>query len=76
MSEYLPYKSFEWNNEVWTKEKILELDDKGDTGYLFSVDLHIPKEQHDPPMTSVCCSQARHFCLFHVQILVCGMCSF
>ena len=60
MCESLPYKDFMWNKENWTKEKILALDDcyddddnndkddnKETTGYLFSVDLHIPKELHN-----------------------------
>ena len=37
MCEYLPVKIFQWNNDEWTKEKILSLDDEGSTGYLFSV---------------------------------------
>ena len=47
MSEYLPYKSFKWNKDIWTREKILDLNDKGDKGYLFAVDLHIPVKLHD-----------------------------
>ena len=47
MCEYLPYKNFKWNNDVWTIEKIMSLDDKGIQGYLFSVDLHIPTKLHD-----------------------------
>jgi hypothetical protein len=47
MCEYLPYANFKWNNDEWNTEKILELNDKADTGYLFSVDLDIPNELHD-----------------------------
>lgn len=47
MCEYLPYKGFKWNNDDWTTDKILSLDDKGAKGYLFSVDLHIPEDKHD-----------------------------
>ena len=47
MCEYLPYADFEWNTDEWTNEKILQLEDKGDTGYLFNVDLHIPEKLHD-----------------------------
>jgi hypothetical protein len=46
MSSYLPYKDFHWNTEEWTAERILELGDKGDTGYLFEVDLHYPNHLH------------------------------
>jgi hypothetical protein len=47
MSEYLPYEKFKWNKEKWETNKILELNDKGDKGYLFDVDLHIPEKLHD-----------------------------
>lgn len=47
MSEYLPYKDFKWNTDEWDVNKIQKLDDKADTGYLFNVDLHIPKDKHD-----------------------------
>jgi hypothetical protein len=47
MCKFLPYKDFEWNNDVWTKEKILSIDDKADIGYTLSVDLHIPEHLHD-----------------------------
>ena len=33
MCEYLPIKNFEWNNDEWTKEKILSLSDTAETGY-------------------------------------------
>ena len=44
MTKFLPYKEFEWNTEEWDKKKILTIDDKADTGYTLSVDLHIPEE--------------------------------
>ena len=47
MSSYLPVKNFEWNNDEWTTEKIMKLDDKGEKGYLFAVDLHLPDNKHD-----------------------------
>jgi len=40
-------KDFCWNNEVWTEEKILSLEDKGKTGYLFKFDLEYPGNLHD-----------------------------
>ena len=47
MCKYLPKGNFKWNNEEWTTDKILSLDDKGNKGYLFDVLLHYPKELHD-----------------------------
>ena len=47
MCEYLPQGNFKWNNEEWTIDKILNLDDKGNKGYLFDVNIHYPKELHD-----------------------------
>jgi hypothetical protein len=40
-------KGFKWNEDLWTEEMILNLDDKGNIGYLFDVDLHYPEELHD-----------------------------
>ena len=47
MCEHMPVRDFKWNKDEWTKEKILALGDKDETGYLFSVDLHTPVEKHD-----------------------------
>jgi hypothetical protein len=47
MCEYLPVRNFEWNEEKWDTERILKLDNKGETGYTLSVDLHIPEKLHD-----------------------------
>jgi hypothetical protein len=44
MSQYLPLKDFKWNTESWDENKILQLDDKGNNGYLFDVDLSYPNE--------------------------------
>jgi hypothetical protein len=41
------YKNFKWNDEDWDTEKIMQLDDKGKKGYLFSVSLHLPDDKHD-----------------------------
>ena len=46
MCEYLPTSNFEWNNDEWTKEKILQLEDDGDIGYLFSVNISLDKSLH------------------------------
>ena len=47
MSSYLPYKNFNWNEDDWTTKKIMQLDDKGEKGYLFSVSLSLPDDKHD-----------------------------
>ena len=47
MCEYLPKSGFKWNDDRWTKESILQLNDEGLTGYLFDVDLEYPIELHD-----------------------------
>ena len=47
MCEYLPYKDFKWNNDEWDLDKILNLSDTSNKGYLFSVDLHIPEDKHE-----------------------------
>jgi hypothetical protein len=47
MSEHLPQGNFKWTKKEWTKEEILNLEDKGKKGYLFDVDLEYPKELHD-----------------------------
>ena len=47
MCQYLPMKDFKWNDNIWTNEDILNLDDEGDKGYLFDVDIHYPKKLHD-----------------------------
>jgi len=47
MCEYLPYKDFKWNDDEWTLDKILNLSDTSNKGYLFSVDLHIPEDKHE-----------------------------
>ena len=47
MSQYLPVGDFKWNNEQWTTEKIMGIDDEAKKGYKFKVDLHIPESLHD-----------------------------
>ena len=46
----LPYKNFEWNNDIWTKDMNMKLEDKGEKGYLFSVDLHIHDHFNNYPL--------------------------
>ena len=47
MCQYLPYNNFEWNNNNWTIEDILNIPLDNEIGYLFNVDLEYPKELHD-----------------------------
>ena len=48
MCEYLPQNNFKWNTEDWNTDKILNLNDEGETGYLFDVNyLHYLEELHD-----------------------------
>ena len=54
MSQYLPEKNFEWEEEHFSindrdlvKDKILNLKDDCTDGYFFEVDLKYPKEIHD-----------------------------
>ena len=57
MCAFLPYKNFQWNTEEWNTDKILKLDDYGETGFLFEVDLHYPKELHDLHNGYALCSE-------------------
>ena len=41
MCEYLPLGNFKWNTDDWNDEKILNLDDQGNKGYLFEVSILI-----------------------------------
>ena len=47
MSQYLPVGDYQWNNDDWTVERILNLKDDFKTGYIFEVDLEYPAEIHD-----------------------------
>ena len=47
MCEYLPTSNFEWNNDEWNTDKILQLKDDAETGYLFSVNISLNKSLHE-----------------------------
>jgi len=47
MSQYLPLKDFKWNTESWDENKILQLNDEGNKGYLFDVNINYSDELHD-----------------------------
>ena len=45
MSEYLPYKEFEWLKNV-DKFDVMSINKKSDVGYILEFDLKYPKELH------------------------------
>ncbi len=47
MSEYLPISNFSWSNTIFTQESIMEISDESETGYLYDVDIEVPKDRHD-----------------------------
>lgn len=49
MTQPLPYGEYAWEKDIsiWNKDKILNLSDDDETGYIFKVDLTYPKELHD-----------------------------
>ena len=46
MSEYLPYKKFEWLENI-DKFDVVSINEKCDIGYILEVDLEYPKELHE-----------------------------
>ena len=46
MSEYLPYKKFEWLENI-DKFDVMSVNEKSDIGYILEVDLEYPKELHE-----------------------------
>ena len=48
MVKCLPYSNYKWGNpEEFNLEKIMNIEDEGDEGYIFEVDLQYPEELHD-----------------------------
>ena len=47
MVENLPSGNYEWNKEIWTNEKLMNISEDNDIGYILEVDIHVPKEKHD-----------------------------
>lgn len=47
MKMKLPYGGFKWATNEWTCEEIMSLDDDGNRGYIFEVDLKYPRSLHD-----------------------------
>jgi hypothetical protein len=43
MSQYMPVSGFKWNSDTWTTEKIMDISNNADIGYMFEVDLSIPQ---------------------------------
>ena len=46
MSEYLPYREFEWIENI-NKFDVNSINEKSDTGYFLEVDLEYPDELHE-----------------------------
>ena len=49
MSEYLPYREFNWLKNV-DEFNVMSIDEKSDTGYFLEVDLEYSDELHDYPL--------------------------
>ena len=48
MSQYLPTGNYKWENaNEWNEYKIMRSKDDSKTGYIFDVDLEVPKDLHD-----------------------------
>ena len=59
MSQYLPVGDYQWNNDDWTVERILNLKDDFKTGYIFEVDLEYPAEINDKHKYYPLCPQRK-----------------
>jgi hypothetical protein len=60
MIEKMPTGKFAWTRTNWTKEQILELDENGDEGFIFEVDLRIPKDKQKYFNGYIPCPELRH----------------
>lgn len=64
MKMSLPYANFHWISEKdldqFTADKILNLGDESDTGYVFEVDLSYPKNLHDLHNDFACCPESKY----------------
>ena len=47
MSQYLPYKDFQWCHTAFSVHDILNYDETSETNYILDVDLEYPAELHD-----------------------------
>lgn len=60
MMQHLPLKDFEWCQESFTVEQIMNLPDDGSTGYIFEVDLEYPKHLHNKHQDYPFCPENRN----------------
>lgn len=59
MTKHLPLKNFEWSNQNFDAESILQIADDSDVGYIFEVDLDYPEELHEPHKDYPMCPERR-----------------
>lgn len=59
MMQHLPIKDFEWNQNEFTIEEIMNIPDDASTGYIFEVDLEYPQHLHDKHKDYPLCAETR-----------------
>lgn len=61
MMQHLPLDMFSWcEDEEFTVQRILNLPDESESGYIFEVDLEYPQELHDNHKDYPFCAENRH----------------
>lgn len=59
MMQHLPIKDFEWCQNSFTSDEIMNLPDDATTGYIFEVDLEYPQHLHDKHKDYPLCAENR-----------------
>lgn len=60
MMQHLPHNNFQWSELSFDHEKILNLPDDGEIGYVFEVDLDYPPNLHDLHNSYPFCAENMH----------------
>lgn len=60
MMQHLPHNNFQWSEISFDQEKILNLPDDGEIGYVFEVDLDYPPNLHDLHNEYPFCAENMH----------------
>lgn len=60
MMQHLPHHDYRWCFERFDTEKILDLKDDAETGYIFEVDLDYPEYLHDTHNEYPFCAENMH----------------